>query len=72
MNKKSLIKLQCVAALAVTLVSPALSVTHSVFATETSPSASTASEQILKTNFESKSDQTVLIRVSKTGDPSLL
>ena len=71
MNKKSLIKLQCVTMLALSVLSPALTAVQSVSAEETSSVASTASEQVLKTNFKSKSDQTVLIRVSKTGDSAL-
>ena len=71
MNKKSLIKLQCVTMLALSVLSPALTAVQSVSAEETSSVASTTSEQVLKTNFKSKSDQTVLIRVSKTGDSAL-
>ena len=70
MNKKSFIKFQCVTALAITLVSPVLSVSQSVFAAETSSTAA-VSDQTLNTNFTSKSDQTALFRISKTGDQSL-
>ena len=70
MDKKSLLKLQCVAALALTTFSPVLSAVHTVYAAETSSTTST-SEQTLNTNFTSKSDQTALFRISKTGDQSL-
>ena len=71
MDKKSLLKLQCVTALALTAFSPVLSTVHTVYATETSAAASVSSDQTLKTNFRSKSDQTALIRITKTGDTSL-
>lgn len=70
MDKKSLLKLQCVTALALTTFSPVLSTVHTVYAAETSSTAST-SDQTLNTNFTSKSDQTALFRISKTGDQSL-
>ena len=70
MNKKSLLKLQCVAALALTTFSPALSTVQTVYAAETS-STTSVSDQFLKTNFSSKSDQSALFRISKTGDQSL-
>lgn len=70
MNKKSLLKLQCVAVLALTAFSPVLSTVQNVYANETS-SATAVSDQVLNTNFTSKSDQTALFRISKTGDQSL-
>lgn len=70
MDKKSLLKLQCVTALALTTFSPVLSTVHTVYAAETSSSTAT-SDQTLNANFRSKSDQTVLIRITKTGDAAL-
>lgn len=70
MDKKSLLKLQCVTALALTMFSPVLSTVQTVYAAETS-SSTAKSDQILKTNFRSKSDQTVLIRITKAGDAAL-
>ena len=70
MDKKSLLKLQCVTALALTTFSPLLSTVHTVYAAETSSSTAT-SNQTLNANFRSKSDQTVLIRITKTGDAAL-
>lgn len=70
MNKKSLLKLQCVAVLALTTLSPVLSTVQNVYANETA-SATSVSDQVLNTNFTSKSDQTALFRISKTGDQSL-
>ena len=70
MDKKSLLKLQCVTVLALTTFSPILSTVQNVYANETS-SATAVSDQVLNTNFTSKSDQTALFRISKTGDQSL-
>ena len=70
MDKKSLLKLQCVTALALTTFSPVLSTVHTVYAVETSSSTAT-SDQTLNANFRSKSDQTALIRITKTGDVAL-
>lgn len=70
MNKNSLLKLQCVAVLALTTFSPVLSTVQNVYANETS-SATAVSDQVLNTHFTSKSDQTALFRISKTGDQSL-
>ena len=70
MDKKSLLKLQCVAVLALTTFGAVLSTVQNVYANETS-SATAVSDQVLNTNFTSKSDQTALFRISKTGDQSL-
>lgn len=61
MNKKSLLKLQCVTALALTTFSPVLSTVHTVYAAETSSTALT-SDQTLNTNFTSKSDPDCIVQ----------
>lgn len=70
MNKKSLLKFQCVTALALTAFSPMLSTFPNVYAAETSY-ASAASNQSLDTNFTSKQDQTALVKIAQTGNKSL-